>query len=258
VVLAVNLTHYAFFDEAGKWHDKDFICLCGYLSDGTNWDSFTRRWRDLLAVHELSAVHLATFGHQAKLKGWDETKANSVLSEFCKIIRDHILIGFAVGMDTKHYRAIPKDRKKGMPKPDTACLQRLLRLIRNRLHKEQYNGRISVTLDEEEGQVIHLYGEILRLRRANPDLGRYIGAACFADDEFIPPLQAADVIAGLTYLWFKERMAGTANASEPLEPLKSLLVSPETGLGLDYEDELWDADALDAGLDKLLEGAVTL
>ena len=252
VIVALKIQPYGFFDEGGKWQDKDFICLCGYLSTELGWERFIADWRRLTTEHQISSVHMTTFYTQAKDKGWDDNKTESVLQEFCGVVRRNIIVGFAVGIDTRHYWALPKTVKDGIPKPDTACLQRLLRMIRDRLTREGYNGRISVTLDEEEGEVIKVYQEILRLRRANPDLGRFVGAISFADDEFILPLQAADMLANLTFRWFKDRLHGSANPQEMPEPLKSLIIDPRTGYGMDYEQEFWDAEALDRGLAELL------
>jgi hypothetical protein len=100
--------------------------------------------------------------------------------------------------------------------------------------------------------VIRFYKAILRLRKINPNLGNYIGAVSFADDRFIIPLQAADMLAYLTGRLFHDRMAGKARAVELPEPLKSLIVSPDSGYGMDYEQELWDAERLGRELHNFL------
>ena len=41
----LDLANYVFADESGKFQDKDFICLCGFLSSGAKWDSFTAHGR---------------------------------------------------------------------------------------------------------------------------------------------------------------------------------------------------------------------
>jgi hypothetical protein len=248
----MHLEPYAFFDDAGKWQDRDFICLSGFLSDGERWQNFTDQWSQFLDEKGMTRLHMSEFYAGAQQKGWSDAKCLEVLLRLASIAREHILIGFSVGLDAKHYRSLPKSRTAGVPKPNVACLQRVLRLIRDRLHKERYESRITFTLDEEEGTTVELYRDILKLRKSRPDLGRYIGAVCFADDTFLVPLQAADMLANLTYRRFHDRMTSKASTDQLPEPLKSLIVSPETGRALDHEQELWDASALDAGINTLL------
>ncbi len=250
--LVMSIQPYAFFDESGKWQDRDFICLCGYLSDEEGWNRFLLDWNRLRTDHALGSIHMAEFYRETRKKGWDDAKILAVLQEFAEVIRYRILIGFAVGLDAKHYRAMPKKARGVMGDPAVAVLQRLLRLLRNRLKSENYQGRISVTFDEEEGTVIPFYKAISRLRKADPELGKYIGAVSFADDTFIIALQAADMLANLTSRWFKDRSEGKATSNEMPEPLNSLVKWPNTDYGLDYEQELWDAEALDRGLAKFL------
>ena len=52
------------------------------------------------------------------------------------------------------------------------------------------------------------YNVVSRLRRVDPELGWLIGAVCFGDDTYSVPLQAADILANLTYKWFIERRQG--------------------------------------------------
>jgi Protein of unknown function (DUF3800) len=258
LTLFMTLQPFLFLDDSGKWHDRDFVCLCGYLSDEDNWNLFLRRWQPLLQKHGLTHIHMAEFYSIANQKGWDKIKIDSVLAEFAAIIRDHVKVGFAVGMDAKHYRALPKTRKHGIATPDVACLQRLLRLVHDKLTAVSYQGRICVTLDEEEGSAIKIYQDILRLRKSNPELGRYIAAVSFADDEFVIPLQAADMLANLTYRFLCAENVNPGRKDDMPEPLKSLLISSSTGQGPEYIHELWSAENLDKALAVLLESGTAL
>jgi hypothetical protein len=248
----MTIQPFAFFDDSGKWHDRDFVCLCGYLSDENNWNRLIAQWLPLLKKHELSSIHMANFYTTAKGKGWDQARIDSVLSEFAAVIRENVMVGFAVGMDAAHYRALPKEFKHGISTPDIACLQRMLKLIRNKLVSVNYNGKICVTIDEEEGSAIKMYQDILKLRKANPDLGQYIGAVSFADDTFIVPLQAADMLANLTYRYLCTESVSPGPEDDMPEPLKSLIISPHTGEGPEYIHELWSAENLDKALGVLL------
>lgn len=88
------------------------------------------------------------------------------------------------------------------------------------------------------------YNVVSRLRRADSELGRLIGAVCFGDDTYSVPLQAADILANLTYKWFVDRMAGKATKDDLPPLLKRVQMSPEKRYGLEYRSELWDGEAL--------------
>jgi hypothetical protein len=240
----LDLADYIFADESGKFQDKNFICLCGYLSSGGKWDSFIGRWQDLLRSLNLSAVHMQTFYSDCAKAGMDQAQATKTLEQFIDIIRDTISVGFAVGLDSNYYRGMPDAAKEGLGDPGIACLQRLLQLIRNRFRNAGYKGRLSITLDEDETYAMKFYNVVTRLRRADRELGSLVGAVAFADDTFILPIQAADILANLTTKWFRDRMTGTATADECPPLLQRLLMSPEKGYGLEYRTELWDGDAL--------------
>jgi len=128
----------------------------------------------------------------------------------------------------------------------------MLRMVRDRLKAEDYDHKITFVIDEEEGGVVELYKDILKLRHSKSrDLGKYVGAVCFADDAFYVPLQAADMLANLTYKWFGDVVRGAIPKDQLPEPLKSLLVDPATQRGLDFHSEFWTAEALDAGIAQL-------
>lgn len=245
------LAPYAFFDESGKWKDKDFICLCGYLSGERHWGLFTDQWTELRHDHKLAPIHLTTFFYECKKRGWDENKATKVLERFIDIIREHVWCGFAIGFDAKHYRGMAPHAKKALGDPALACLHRLLRLVRDRYTQINYTGRISISFDEDEEYASRFYKTVLRLRKHDQVLAKLIGAVSFADDEFIVPLQAADIVANLTSKWFHDQIAGKATPDQEPPLLKRLLTAPDSVHGIEYCTELWDAKALDENWKKL-------
>lgn len=249
----MHLEPYVFADDAGKWEDRDVICLCAYLFSGERVEDFMLRWSALLSELKMSRLHMTEFYTEAKKRNWDDKYTLEVLSRFAGIIRDCSLITLSVGLDAKHYRSLPKKKTEGVPKPHVMCLQRLLKLIRNRFHKAGYDNRITFVLDEEEGSVVALYKDILGLRKSRPDLGKYIGAVCFADDTFYTQLQAADMLANLTYRYTLDVIAGKTDGKTLPEPLRSLLIDPVTQQAADIEQEAWTAEAINAGLADLLK-----
>jgi hypothetical protein len=71
-------------------------------------ERFIREWQRLTVEHQISGVHMSAFYAEAKRRGWDDNKTGSVLREFCKVIRENVIVGFAVGIDTRYYKALPK------------------------------------------------------------------------------------------------------------------------------------------------------
>ena len=241
---------YVFADESGKFQDENFICLCAYLSSGKKWDEFQGKWEGLRSNLHLPAVHLSTFYRDCKRLGHDEAHSTRLLEQFLDIIKQTISIRFAVALDAMYYRGMPPAAKRGFGDPGVACLQRLLRLIRDRFR--DISTRLSITIDEDEVYAIGFYKTISRLRRADKELGRIIGAITFADDTFALPLQAADIVGGLTRRWLRDRIAGTATADVLPPLLQRLQIVPWEGEGPESISELWDGEELRKHLDKFL------
>jgi hypothetical protein len=198
----------------------------------------------------MPTIHLSTFYRDCKTRGYGDAQATSILEQFLDIIKETINVRFAVAVDAAYYRGMPPAAKKGLGDPGVACLQRLLRLIRNRFR--DFFTRISITIDEDEVYAIEFYKTISRLRRADKELGRLIGAITFADDTFALPLQAADIVGGLTRKWLSDRMAGTASADVLPPLLQRLQILPGQGEGPQSVSELWDGEELRKHLDEFL------
>jgi hypothetical protein len=239
------LAPFAFFDESGKWKNDDFICLCGYLSGEEQWDHFTTEWRQLLDQKGLHSMHLTKYFREVKILGWDNHRITKTLEEFVDIIRRRIWVGFAIGFDAKHYRAMPSHVREVIGDPGLKCVQRLLVQIRERFHKDDYQGRMAIAFDEDYKYVKKTYTLIQQLRHQDVILGKLIGSVAFADDEFVLALQAADILANLTNRWFHDRMVGKASEDAPPEMLKRLLMGPGRHEGVVYCTELWDSEVLD-------------
>ena len=97
-VFLMHVNPYAFFDDSGKWNDKDFICLCGYISDGDELQAFTIRWIKALKDCGLSHLHMKTFYSEMAKNEHTDKQAEELLNKLAIIARDHMQSGFAVGL----------------------------------------------------------------------------------------------------------------------------------------------------------------
>jgi hypothetical protein len=230
-------------DEAGKWHDQDFICLCGYLALESDWMTLALRWVDRLRHHGLlPAIHTSKFREQCRGIG-KEDKADAIFDEFVEIARDHVRVGFAVAMDTRAFRDLPPHIRRAIGDPQLACTDRLLTLVRDRLVAEEYPSPICITFDDSDEYALATHKLVNRLRKSDPALRRYIAALTFADDESTQPVQAADMLASLTFRWLKERAVNPQ--AQLAGPLRKLIEHRTAkGYGADLHEDFWAKDRL--------------
>ncbi len=238
---ALTMFLFAYFDESGKWHDKDgLICLCGFLSDGKSWNTFETEWFELLAKHGFKKIHMAEFYNECKMRGWDENDANRVLSEFIDKIRERVQFGFGVGVDGKYFRRKFQVAGKPPKDPKSFYTQRLLRRIRNIFADAGYPLSLAITFDDDEEFSVQCYRLISRLcaQEKNKDLREMIVSVGFAVDDVFTPLQAADILAYFT----RQRMI--TGVLSPLLERFGDTSSPQFILRFDG-GELWDETAID-------------
>jgi hypothetical protein len=179
---------------------------------------------------------MAQFFSQCRARGWSETKANEVLTEFVDKTRERVQFGFGIAVDGKYFRRKFEIAEKSKD-PKRFYVQRLLRRMREELIVPGYPLHLAITFDDDEEFSIECYRIITRLRRDHPDLRELVTAIQFADDKIHTPLQAADIVAHLT----REHLI-----TGQTPPLLERLASPNSGFELHFDGgELWDEGEID-------------
>jgi len=234
---------HAFFDESGKFHDHDFICIAGYIAEDPNWDAFCKQWQSLLKKHRLQTIHmtdLMALKGEYKGLGWSEENKVSVVKDFIGAIRDNVLAGFAVGLDAKYYRSMMKETKKRF-QPQVFCFARLIKLLMNRLNAWGWTEPISSVFDDCRQYSMKCYSALCDIKEKHGEVRKLIASITFADDEVFYPLQAADLLA---YATRQEQRMGDGAWSEG-SIFYDLLREEKSGYGILYESEYWDGPELD-------------
>lgn len=236
---------WAFFDESGKLAESDFMCLCGYVSGegqpGSSWDKFTEEWRAVLMREGLPYIHTSQlFARRPPydLIGWNGSKINDVLSSLSRCVSRHVVAGFGVALDAKHYRSLAKERRNliGDKTPEIFLFHRLLRLVVKALETLNYPNPISLTFDWSDGFSDGCLKPLTALIKRHEDIRNRISSIGFANDEQYYPLQAADMLCFGT----KQKLQGVE------EPFYKILTEGEPGLPpIHYSSEYWDAAAID-------------
>lgn len=236
------------FDDSGGYKQTDFISIAGYVASDEKWGTFSDEWLALLRHHKIPYVHMRTLvplqGPYKNLR-WDVVHRNEVLLEFVELIKKHVLAGFAIALDAKHFRKLPNDADKVIGNPHHFCVARLLRLIRETLATVRMDEANTLVFDDSDEFSVPYHGIVRELRK-QPEYKKIIGSVCFADDEIYNPLQAADVLAWESTKDLAQQLGGFASRPEYIE----LIGVNDPELHLPYISELYGLAALDDAYKK--------
>jgi hypothetical protein len=235
-------------DDSGGYSQTEFISIAGYVATDEQWGSFSDDWKALLVKHGIPCIHMRTLvplkGAYREL-GWDVTKRDAVLSEFIELIRKHVLAGFAIAFDAKHYRSMSADAKERIGNPHRFCLVRTIRLIQNTFARVGAEDAITLVFDDSEELSVMYHGNVRELRK-DPKYKKLIGSVCFSDDEIYNPLQAADVLAWETTKDLSQKLGGFKSRPD----YEKLLGLDQPPITLPYLYELYGAMALEDAYKK--------
>jgi len=243
-----------YFDETANAH-QDFVAMSGYLADDSNWSALASDWGVLLDQYQIPFLHVADFV-QAKgiyqQLGWQEPEKNKtipdVLDAFIGVICQHTIFGIGIGIDASKFREILAAVKK-KPKPEVFCFERILGGAVAILDKLQWPEPICLIFDDSEHYAMKAYANYCEVRRRRPEVKQRVAMIGFGNDELVPPLQAADLLAYATQN-LQDRGGQDAWLNHP--QFSKLLSSSRPGYGKTYLSEFWDASFLEEQRDNLV------
>lgn len=234
----------AYFDDSGKESDPShrFIVMAGYIAIDSVWHQFQQVWSHLLAKHGLPHLHMRTIMGDAKARGWDQAKLNSVLSEF--IMATKIgpgVLGFGVAVDADSWRALPPEERNLYGDAQEFCFERTIELVLSRLKfSSQIPPMIRMTFDQDFEYAGRRISILNKLKRRSEAFRTKVLDISFGNSDFFFPLQAADMLAWET----RRQLLARSNDATP-HPRWAELMAVIPG-GLQYvASELWNQDVLD-------------
>lgn len=194
----------AFFDESGKFKDKQVISFCGLCSPPARINKFEDEWKTLLRHYGLTSLTMKRalrrkikFSHDVAAHSVEER--NAVLKRFAACIREHFELGVAVTVDVKAYSdwgSNPKRLLVGSDNPHYFSF--IIGLIASVQHVEvQKDNRLSFICDDDEETAINCYKLYRKAKATVPQIRRTLAAISFAEDEDFVPLQAADLVSSV-------------------------------------------------------------
>jgi hypothetical protein len=175
-----------------------------------------------------------------------------IVQEFISVIQPHILCGISVGMDANAFKEI-FDGEKRKPKPELFCFYRVMRLVLQRALIPAWRGALPMVMvfDDAHEHSMRFYRAYREIRSRAPEAREAFSAICFADDRFVPSLQAADLLAVATV---RENKRGDA-AWDSDSPFRDLLEAKNPVYGLLYDQEYWSRDDIERNRAQILKMA---
>ena len=198
-------------------------------------------WRTALRRNGLARLHTSDFlSGQAEFAGlgWSYDRRVEVLQEFIDIIRRYIQCGISVGVDAQVYKEVLAGQRK-KPSAEGFAFERIVHLCRKVLEPLPDGLPFHLVFDDCEEHSMKFYGQLRDLKARRPAIRAGVAGISFCNDNVIPQLQAADLLACATLREF------------PLGAQKAWSEGPFAGLlrdldgePLPYYSEYWDADEL--------------
>jgi hypothetical protein len=252
-----SLVAHAFFDDSKSFGKKGFICLAGYVSDDSGWDSFHREWSAVMGRHRLNVLHTSDFlsahgQYEEEWKGTSYPDRVSVVRELIQIIQKHVICGVTIGIDGSAFREVFTAEKK-KPPPEEFCFYRVMKRTIARCLVPDWQGMLPLHLvfDDSEHSM-RFYKAYRHVKSRHIEVREAVCSIAFADDRFVGALNAADLLACATVREHRR----DDNAWDEESPFRGLLQSKDPAYGLLYEQEYWDEDEIRRNKLEIIKMAV--
>jgi len=204
-VYVAALTIY--LDDSGTHPEAPYAVVAGWISPFQQWKKLTREWKHVAKEEGFTVFHMSECmanNRKSEFADWDEDKKRRVIHKLRGIIEQRVVQGFAITLNKKDYDDVmtPEVRKKAGDFHYTFAVRTILGVIEtwrdqhgNKQPTEYIFDRMSQGRKEIDGVFADAESQDDSLHR----YGIYKGCHSFRDKAEIVPLQAADIIAWLSF-----------------------------------------------------------
>lgn len=227
---------HAFFDESGDFRQDKVSWFSGFIAHPENWNVFSIEWHALLGQHQIPYLHATDFfsPHAPLYKGMeaDLPRKIEIARDFAAVALRHAYWGYQVGVNAAAYKRHLPDAAK-IIKADAFAFLRVLSQLRLAMEAlGDYEDFLECYFDEKD-TATRFYQSWRSLKSRRIAERRWFAAITFADDEFVLPLQAADLLC--------------ASAIKPAgDPIAELFKAPPHPIyGKQVLREVWDDQAFE-------------
>jgi hypothetical protein len=244
----------AYLDESGS-DDTPALLIAGYLSTETRWKAFERDWVKALQSEGLGeSFHMVDFetgSGQFRGPAWTEQRKERLFRRLAEIISQNVMFEVAVGLRVPDFKEALSLRDKhlnhNLSTPYALCVLHCIVFISHWARKNWRKEEVAIVFDQGRkftGEILQWYrraalsGE-LRERHKIASIGVGLRGVAI-------PLQAADVLAHLTFRAYKTRT--TQGFTDPVVAKRLLCIRHVKAVGgmLDRRAVGWWLDSLNS------------
>ena len=229
--------HHVFCDESGKFHADPLIAFCAVCATGDRLRDFDKEWGALLRSYEIDALHmkhasrlLENVGHRFR-KGQTAEERSELLFPFADCINKYLERGVIQAWDVLGFNRLPRlviESLGGSIDPFFMALIRGLAELTEMFNHEQ--DRLAIIVDDDPYTAWDSYNHFRSLGRTEPLLQKMALSFTFANDQYFPALQAADMVAFLTRHEANEQFNKVPNIWRQL--FDRLVAEPDPSFGM--------------------------
>lgn len=196
----VGILH-SFFDESGKFQDHEVVALCGFGASELQLRDFDKQWKSQLRRCGMDSLHWVKARRNGKPLGKNvgpQTLKQRIndLKPFADCVNDYLGIGISLAFEVTGYTSFAQDSKDLLGGVDNPFYVQFLRAVLFLSEFAAKDEGISMVCDEDEDTSWNCYRLYRRVKELDPR-ARKLCAIAFANDEFFPALQAADMLSFL-------------------------------------------------------------
>lgn len=202
---------YGYFDESGKHQDHPVVTFSGVCAIESKIPAFNDAWGVLLRHYGIKALHMAKAGRLKEkvgdkmLRGQSAAERTEALKPFADCINDHLEFAFIQAWDVKGFKAISQAAREKLGSVDDPHYLAFVRGVVQIIDYVHEDDRVALICDDDRSTAWDCYRHYRGIKDADVEIRKKIVSLGFANDEYFPALQAADMLAYLSRLEAKRR-----------------------------------------------------
>ena len=176
-----------YFDESGKQGQSKIVTFCGFVE--ADWVPFEIEWRYLLRRYKIPALHLSK----------DPLKATAsqlaMYRHFTQVITRTVEHGFSTAIDVAGFDSLHKSVRNSLG--DDSHYLAFSHVVLNvaKYASALPDPTVALVCDDDEHKACKTYEMYRQYRGRNHQSRKILESIAFADDDYYPQLQAADLFA---------------------------------------------------------------